>query len=116
MIHLWCAIGSLAPIRLDVCVNGVLRHEDRTIAALQESKIPDQLNGCTFKFCARISEPFVNENCTTGLEIQIIDLVQSILKFEVSGWKGDGTKLVLWIYMHVILFEGPNILYGRRSW
>jgi hypothetical protein len=75
----------LEPILLDTCDNGILNRDESTTEFVQTSKVPNRLNNCTFKFCARYSPPFVNENCTTGLEVQILDLVQSILKFDVCS-------------------------------
>lgn len=76
-------IGSLQPILLDVCQNGLLRRHESTEAWLSAPKIPKILPNCTFKFCARVAEPYINPGCKSGLEIDIINVLQENLKFEV---------------------------------
>lgn len=75
--------GSLKPILLDECVAGVVGHAAATLTSTRRSKVPDTLPNCTFKFCARVTEPYINEDCQTGLEIEIINVLQDILDFKV---------------------------------
>lgn len=75
--------GSLKPIQLDECVAGEVGHAATTLVSVRRSKVPDTLPNCTFKFCARVTEPYINEDCRTGLEIQIIKVLQDILHFKV---------------------------------
>lgn len=77
------ACGSLAPLVLDVCDNGMLQKENETTEWLHMSKVPDTMPDCTFKFCARVIEPYINDECNTGLEIDIIKVMQNILQFKV---------------------------------
>lgn len=79
------ACGSLKPILLDECVAGVVGHATTTLSSVRLSKVPETLPNCTFKFCARIAEPYIYEDCQSGLEIQIIKVLQDILHFEVSA-------------------------------
>lgn len=77
--------GSLKPIQLDECTAGEVGHATATQMSLRVSQIPETLPDCTFKFCARITEPYIYENCQTGLEIQIINALQDIFRFKVIG-------------------------------
>lgn len=76
--------GSFDPILIDQCINGTLKNSELTKNWARSSKVAKILPNCEFKFCARISEPFVNEGCKSGLEMQIISVLQEILKFKVS--------------------------------
>lgn len=46
-------------------------------------KVPETLPNCTFRFCARVAEPYVNEGCTSGLEVDIIDVLKQKFEFKV---------------------------------
>lgn len=76
--------GSLKPIIIDECQHGILKNVEETTEWLRTSKVPKTLPDCTFKFCARVSEPYVNERCETGLEIELINVMQDILQFKVK--------------------------------
>lgn len=75
--------GSLRPILLDTCQNGVLLRNNDTESWMIQPHIPKVLPECTFKFCARIAEPYINPGCKTGLEIDIIKVLQHKLEFKV---------------------------------
>lgn len=75
--------GSLKPIQLDECVTGVLGNMTTTVMSLRRSKVPKKLPNCTFTICARVTEPYINGDCKTGLEIQIIKVLQDMLHFKV---------------------------------
>lgn len=76
-------LGSLEPVLLDTCQNGVLKQNIETNLWMKDSHIPDTLPDCTFKFCARVAEPYINPGCKTGLEIDIIKVLQDKLEFKV---------------------------------
>lgn len=73
----------MQPILLDTCQNGYLKRQEFTEAWLSAPKIPKILPDCTFKFCARIAEPYINPGCKSGLEIDIINVLQDQLEFKV---------------------------------
>lgn len=50
---------------------------------LRKSHVPDVMDVCTFNFCARVAEPYIYHGCTAGLEMEIIYVLQSIMKFKV---------------------------------
>lgn len=77
-------LGSLRPVLLDTCQNGVLERNIHTESWVTEPHIPKVLPNCTFKFCARVAEPYINALCTTGLEIDIIHVLQQKLEFKVQ--------------------------------
>lgn len=76
--------GSLEPILLDKCTDGTLQNDLITKSWARSSKVPKTLPNCVFKFCARIAEPYINEGCSSGLEMQIIEVLQEILEFKVG--------------------------------
>lgn len=77
-------LGKFTPIMLDVCDKGVLKNISKsTRARLRDTVTPETLPQCTFKFCGRVSDPYVNEDCRTGLEVSIIDVLQDKFKFKV---------------------------------
>lgn len=75
--------GTLKPILIDECDNGILRHGELTKIAVRSSKVPKTVPACTFTFCAKENEPYMNQNCTSGLEIDVIRILQDIMKFKV---------------------------------
>lgn len=78
-------VGSLQPTLLDTCENGILKRSTFTQMWMLNSKIPKVLPNCTFRFCARISEPYINPGCESGLEIDIIKVLQQKLHFKVRS-------------------------------
>lgn len=76
--------GSLKPILLDVCKNGKLQNKFLTKIRARSPKVPKALPNCVFKFCAQVTEPYINDKCTSGLEMQIISVLQEVLKFKVN--------------------------------
>lgn len=80
----------MTPIQLDLCQNGTLQNDELTKRWTKHNRVPHTLPNCTFKFCAQVAEPYVNDDCMTGLEIQIIEVLKDELKFEVKSqhWTG----------------------------
>lgn len=76
--------GSLEPYLLDTCVNGTLIKSSNTQIWMSALKVARQLPNCTFKFCARVAEPFIEEGCESGLEVKIIEVLQQKLLFKVQ--------------------------------
>lgn len=68
-----CEEGRLRPGNLNVL--------EKTLQAFL-NKI--KLNNCTFYMCASIAAPFVEADCTYGLELRIIGFIKNRLKFNVS--------------------------------
>lgn len=77
-------LGSLEPILLDRCKNGTLQNDELTRIWTKHNRVPHTLPYCTFKFCVQIAEPYVNSDCMTGLELQIIEVLKDELKFNVN--------------------------------
>lgn len=78
-------LGSLNPILLDTCQNGTLKRGAFTKLWTSAPKVPKILPNCTFNFCARVSEPYINEGCKSGLEVEIIRVLRQKLKFKVNN-------------------------------
>lgn len=66
------------------CYDGRLANEPETQMLLMRPVIPDKMSGCSFNFCCRITEPYVEEGCTQGLEMEMLSTLKSILQFEVK--------------------------------
>lgn len=77
-------LGSLEPTLLDTCQNGTLKSRPLTQSWLESPKVPRVLPNCTFKFCARVAEPYINPGCESGLEVDIIKVLQHKLQFKVK--------------------------------
>lgn len=75
---------TLKPILIDECDNGKLKHGELTKTTIRAAKVPEKVPSCTFTFCAKENEPYMNENCTSGLEIDIMRIIQDIMKFKVK--------------------------------
>ncbi|XP_037024283.1 uncharacterized protein LOC119066111 [Bradysia coprophila] len=75
---------SLKPILIDVCDNGILKHTELTKISIRAARVPEKVPACTFTFCTRESEPYIEENCTSGLEIDIVRTIQDIMKFQTN--------------------------------
>lgn len=69
---------------LDSCVKGVFKNRTATKDTLRTSLVPSKMPHCTFNFCARISSPYVNDDCASGLEVEIINVLQHKLEFQVN--------------------------------
>lgn len=69
---------------MDKCQNGTLKNDTVTHTWVSTSSVPKVLPQCTFKFCARIAEPYINPGCKSGLEVEIIKILQHKLQFNVS--------------------------------
>lgn len=82
-------LGSLKPILLDVCTKGDLKDDAATKVWAITPKVPQKLPNCTFQFCARVTEPYINENCDSGLEWSIIDVLRDELEFDVETFCTD---------------------------
>ncbi|KXJ81430.1 hypothetical protein RP20_CCG019870 [Aedes albopictus] len=76
--------GKMKPLKVATVVNGTLRNKAVAITAIQMPKVPPEMKSCTFNLCARVASPFVNEECKTGLELEIMRLLQESMKFNVN--------------------------------
>lgn len=76
----------MQPIELDICKNGTLLNDLATMKWAISSHIPKALPKCTFKFCARVTAPYVDEGCETGLEMKIIAVLREKLEFKVNSF------------------------------
>ncbi|XP_055691256.1 uncharacterized protein LOC129794529 [Lutzomyia longipalpis] len=68
---------------LTTCRDG----EIRELSLLQKNALentPMTLNDCNLKFCCQISPPFVNEGCSTGIEISMLRIIQAQMKFDTK--------------------------------
>lgn len=76
--------GKMITLKVGKCIDGQLVNGLSTRKQLRRSKIPRAMHGCTFNVCARVQEPFVNEGCRDGLEIQILDFLKTEMGFNVN--------------------------------
>lgn len=77
-------LGTIKPILIDECDNGKLKYGELTKITIRASKVPEKIPACTFTFCAKENEPYMNKGCTSGLEIDIIKILKDIMKFKVN--------------------------------
>lgn len=76
--------GKMTALHIGRCNNGRIVDHMHTRQHLMVDKVPTVMHQCTFNFCARVQEPFVNEGCRDGLEIQIINFLQAEMGFEIN--------------------------------
>lgn len=76
--------GKTETYNIGKCSQGKIVDEKFTHKQLMLNKVPSEMHQCTFNFCTRVQEPFVNEGCQDGLEIQIMHFLQEEMGFEVN--------------------------------
>ncbi|EDS33617.1 conserved hypothetical protein [Culex quinquefasciatus] len=76
--------GRMKTLKIATVQNGTFRNEALAMEMIRMSKVPPEMESCTFLFCTREAAPFINAGCETGLEIQIMHLLQESMKFNVN--------------------------------
>lgn len=76
--------GKMKALKIATIVNGTFRNKASAITSIRMPKVPPEMKSCTFNLCARVASPFVNEGCKTGLELEIMRLLQESMKFNVN--------------------------------
>lgn len=76
--------GKMKALHIGKCANGKIVDRKATKKHLMTDKVPSEMHGCTFNFCARVQEPFVNEGCKDGLEILIMEMLQAEMGFQIN--------------------------------
>lgn len=77
--------GKMKAILIGQCENGIFKNFVMTKLMLNMPKVPERMDACKFDFCVRVAEPFINENCTTGLELSVVNIFRSVLGFQVRN-------------------------------
>ena len=75
--------GKMTTLYIGRCTNGKIIDPLYTEEKLRINKVPTEMHSCTFNFCARVQEPFVNEGCQDGLEIKIMQALQEEMGFDI---------------------------------
>ena len=76
--------GKMKALHIGKCKDGKIVDRKATKKHLMADKVPSEMHQCTFNFCARVQEPFVNKGCKDGLEIHIMDLLRTEMGFKVN--------------------------------
>lgn len=76
--------GKMKTLNIGKCSQGRIVDPEFTNERLMANKVPSEMKHCTFNFCARVQEPFVNEGCQDGLEIQIMHFLQKEMGFKIN--------------------------------
>lgn len=76
--------GKMETLHIGRCEDGKIVNGLSTRKHLRMDKVPREMHGCTFNFCARVQEPFVNEGCRDGLEIHIMHFLQEQMGFDIN--------------------------------
>lgn len=66
------------------CNNGNFVNDEMTRRALMVPLVPAKMAGCSFKICARVTQPYIEEGCNQGLEIQLLKTLQTSMEFTVN--------------------------------
>lgn len=77
-------IGKMKSILSGVCENGIFQNFLFTKLMIDMPKVPDRMDACKFNFCARVAAPFINDNCSSGLELSVVNIFQSVMGFQVN--------------------------------
>lgn len=70
-------------IKIATCNNGHIPNYNLARTLMRSQKIRKDLRKCTFNLCASMSIPFIRSNCTDGMEIELIHLLQEKMNFQV---------------------------------
>ena len=76
--------GKMKALSIGKCFHGKLTDRKLTAGHLMVDKVPQEMRQCVFNFCARVQEPFVNEGCMDGLEIEIMNFLKAEMGFEIK--------------------------------
>lgn len=76
--------GKMKTLHIGKCAYGNFLDQKATEKHLAMNKVPSEMHQCTFNLCARVQEPFVNEGCQDGLEIQIMHILQEEMGFKIN--------------------------------
>lgn len=77
--------GKMKIITVGMCSRGQLSDRKQIAKWLKMDKIPDRMaDDCVFRFCARVFEPFIDGDCDEGLEIQIMNFLQTEMGFKLN--------------------------------
>jgi hypothetical protein len=76
--------GKMKAIHIGRCTHGKIADKELTKKYLEMDKVPSEMSQCTFVFCARVQEPFINRGCQDGLEIQIMHVLQDVMQFKIN--------------------------------
>lgn len=71
-------------IKIATCNNGTIPNYNLARTLMRTQTIRKDLRKCTFNLCASMSIPFIRNNCTDGMEIELINLLQEKMNFQVS--------------------------------
>ncbi|KAM7342062.1 ionotropic receptor 60a [Cochliomyia hominivorax] len=77
---------ELEILKLSVCQDGRFIPDSLGLLDMKLKQIFNSitLNNCTFYMCASIAAPFVEPDCTYGLELRIIGFIKNRLKFDID--------------------------------
>uniref|UniRef100_A0A182K458 Protein NDNF n=1 Tax=Anopheles christyi TaxID=43041 RepID=A0A182K458_9DIPT len=76
--------GQMKPLKVATVVNGSFASRALSTAMINIPKVPPELETCTFLLCTRVAPPFIDLDCSRGLELQIMDLLRESMKFKVN--------------------------------
>lgn len=77
--------GKMKIISVSTCTRGQLVNKKKIEELLRMDKIPEKMDeDCVFRFCGRVQEPFIDEGCDEGLEIQIMNFLQTEMGFKLN--------------------------------
>ncbi|XP_058829349.1 uncharacterized protein LOC131688823 [Topomyia yanbarensis] len=76
--------GQMKTLKVATIVNGTYKNKVLAETMIQMPKVPPQMEHCTFQFCTRVASPFIDYGCQSGLEIEIMQLLQESMKFKVN--------------------------------
>lgn len=66
------------------CDNGVIENSFTFFRFTKRFKANTSLKNCTLKLCTAVAKPYINEDCKTGTEMDLLQILKDKLTFDVS--------------------------------
>lgn len=66
------------------CDDGIIQNRFTFLHHINRFQINTTLKNCVLKLCISVTEPYINADCKSGIEMSILEILEGKLKFEVS--------------------------------
>lgn len=71
------------PLAVGQCSNGRFVQDAYSKMILGIALVPPKMSGCVFNICARVTQPYIEEECRQGLEVQLLRTMEQMMDFTV---------------------------------
>ncbi|XP_055908598.1 uncharacterized protein LOC129943298 [Eupeodes corollae] len=70
--------------KIATCEMGVIPNESAVRRAIHKQARRSSLKNCTFYMCAAIAAPFIENDCESGLEMRLINMIEQKIGFQLN--------------------------------